>query len=219
MSSVTLLHPEETFKIPALQAMNKCGLFQNNPTLLISPYRLQSLVSLSIFRGFLSAIEGNAIKITDTNFTGLHRLCEEFGFSELAAKLSKFRPSMDVAEEELEAQDADVRERIAVLEEMVNQPSHVIAILQEKVTQVSTYFGHLVGEVSALRSAAAGIQTLSEEVSALKTQIAEELSYPVFEHLSTEFIELLNEVLTQKAQIAAMSRTVTPFQNQPPPPS
>jgi hypothetical protein len=45
---------------------------------------------------------------------------------------------------------------------------HVIAILQNKVTHLSTDFGCLVGEVSALRSAAAGIQTLSEEVSALK---------------------------------------------------
>jgi hypothetical protein len=44
--------------------------------------------------------------------------------------------------------------------------------LQDKVTQLSTDFDRLVGEVSALRSTAAGIQTLSEQVSALKTQIA-----------------------------------------------
>jgi hypothetical protein len=102
MSSVTLLHPEETFKIPALQLMNKCSLFQNNLTLLVSPYRVQSPVSLSIFREFLSALEGNAINITDTNFTELHQLCEEFGFSELTAKLSEFCPSMDFKEGETE---------------------------------------------------------------------------------------------------------------------
>jgi hypothetical protein len=43
--------------------------------------------------------------------------------------------------------------------------------LQNKVTQLSTDFGRFVDEVSALRSASAGIQTLSEEVSALKAQI------------------------------------------------
>jgi hypothetical protein len=94
MSSVTLLHPEETFTIPTFQVMNKCSLFQNNPTLLVSPYRLQSLVSLSVFREFISAIEGNTIKITDTSFTELHRLCEKFDFSELTAKTFRI-PSLD----------------------------------------------------------------------------------------------------------------------------
>jgi hypothetical protein len=95
MALVTLLHPEQTVKIPTLQVMTKCSLFQNNPTLLTSPYRIQSSVTLSIFREFLSALEGNAINITDTNFTELDRLCTEFDFIELAAKLSEFRPSMD----------------------------------------------------------------------------------------------------------------------------
>jgi hypothetical protein len=151
MASVTLLHLEETFTIPALQAMVKCSLFQNRPFLLASPYRIESSVSLSIFREFLSALEGNAINITDTNFTELHQLCDEFGFTELAAKLSEFRPSMDFKEPE--AEDADPRGRIAFLEEKLNQHDHDIAILQTEVRQLSTDFGCLVGEVSALRSA------------------------------------------------------------------
>jgi hypothetical protein len=92
MGSITLLHPEETFAIPTLQAMTKCSLFQNNPTLLVSPYRVQSPVSLSIFREFISAFQGNTINTTDTNFTELQQLCEEFGFPEFPAKLSKFNP-------------------------------------------------------------------------------------------------------------------------------
>jgi hypothetical protein len=150
MSSVTLLHPEETFKIPLLQVINKCTLFQNNPTLLGSPYRVQSPVSLSIFREFLSALEGNAINITDANYTELERLCNEFGFTEVAAQLSEFRPSMDFKE----AEGAYARGRIATLEEKANPHSHVIATLQTEVRQFSTDFGRLVGEVSALRSAA-----------------------------------------------------------------
>jgi hypothetical protein len=46
-------------------------------------------------------------------------------------------------------------------------------MLPHKVAQLSTEFGFLIEEVSALRSAAAGIQTLSEEISALKMQIVE----------------------------------------------
>jgi hypothetical protein len=78
-----------------------------------------------------------------------------------------------------EAEDPDARERIA------GQPDHVIAILQDKVTQLSTDFGCHVGEVSALHSASARIQTLLEEVSALKTQNAQKLNDLVVEQLST----------------------------------
>jgi hypothetical protein len=90
MASVTLVHPEETLRIPIPHAMTKCNLFQNNPALLTSPYRLQSCVSLSIFREFVSELEGNAAKITDTNLIGFQLLCKEFGFAEFAAKLSNF---------------------------------------------------------------------------------------------------------------------------------
>jgi hypothetical protein len=60
-------------------------------------------------------LEGNAINITDTHFTELDRLCEEFDFSGLAAKLSEFHSSMDFkegkahAEAEATTEDADVR--------------------------------------------------------------------------------------------------------------
>jgi hypothetical protein len=104
MSSVTLIHPEQTFTIPILKAMSKCSLFHNNPALTVSPYRVQSPVSLYIFREFFSAFEGNASNISDTNVTELHPLCEEFDFIELAAKLSEFRPSMDFKEPETETE-------------------------------------------------------------------------------------------------------------------
>jgi outer membrane murein-binding lipoprotein Lpp len=63
-------------------------------------------------------------------------------------------------------------------------------MLQSEVTQLSTDFEHFGGEVSALRSAATGIQTLSKKVSALKMQIVQKLSDPVVEKLSTDFSEL-----------------------------
>jgi hypothetical protein len=74
-------------------------------------------------------------------------------------------------------------------------------MLQHKVTQLSIGFGRLVGEVSALRSTAAGIQTLSEEVSAQKRHIAQKLSDPVVEQLSTEFGELRKDISAMKTKI------------------
>jgi hypothetical protein len=117
MDSVTLVHPEETLKVPVLQAINKCRLFQKNLTLAAAPHRIKSSVTLSHFREFVSVLEGKVVDITDTNFTGLQRLCEEFGFLEFAAKLSEFRPSMGFQE----AADADARGRIAALEGKAKQ--------------------------------------------------------------------------------------------------
>jgi hypothetical protein len=78
---------------------------------LASPYRVQSFASLSIFQEFISALKGTSINITDTDFTELHRLCEEFDFSEIAANLSKFRRSMDFKEaEEATAEGQAVQE-------------------------------------------------------------------------------------------------------------
>jgi hypothetical protein len=162
MTSVTLLHLQGTFKIPASRATTKCTLFQTNPALLGSTYRVQSLVSLSIFREFLSALDGNSITITNTNFSELQQLSHEFGFSELAAQLSEFRPSAD---------SDDSLGRIASLEEKSNQHSNFIAMLRNKVTSLSTDFDRLSMEISALRSASAGIQTPSEKVSPLKRQM------------------------------------------------
>jgi hypothetical protein len=115
--------------------------------------------------------------------------------------------------------NADARGRIAILEEKANQHSHFMALLPNKVTQFSIDFGRLVREVSSLRSAAAGIRTLSENVSAQKTQIEDKLKDPIVEQLSTEFNELGKEVLTLKGQIAGMFPTVTPSQNELLPPS
>jgi hypothetical protein len=89
-TSVALVHSEETLTIPTLQATNKCSSFEENPALPAAPDRFQSSVVLSVFREFLSELEGKAVKIPHTNLTGLQRFCEEFGFDEFAAKLSQF---------------------------------------------------------------------------------------------------------------------------------
>jgi hypothetical protein len=70
--------------------MTKCSFFEKNPTLTTSPYRIQSRVSVAIFRDFVRELEGNPIPITPTNLRELELLCDEFGLKEFSAKLSKF---------------------------------------------------------------------------------------------------------------------------------
>jgi hypothetical protein len=190
MASVTLIHPEKTFTVPVVHAMNKCSLFQKNPALLASPYRVQSLVTLSVFQDFLSLLEGNAIKIRSTNLTGLEGLCGEFGFTELAEKLSEFRASAGTKD----TNDPDARGRIAGLEEKTDQHENTIAVLQDKLKQLSTDFQHLRSEVSTLRSVGAEMRTLSGEVCALKEEIAAGLRDRIAEQLSTKFDDLRKEV-------------------------
>jgi hypothetical protein len=74
MALVALVHPEGTVTVPGLHAMTKCTLFQQNIPLMASPYTLRSTVPLTVFRQFVSALEGNAIEITSANFSGLTQL-------------------------------------------------------------------------------------------------------------------------------------------------
>jgi hypothetical protein len=75
----------------------------------------------------------------------------------------------------------------------------------------------LVCEVSAPGSAAVGIQALSAQVFALKTEIGQKLNLNlndrVLEQLSRDFSELRREVSTVRVEIPAMSPTVTSFES------
>jgi septal ring factor EnvC (AmiA/AmiB activator) len=167
IGSVILIHLEEIVTVPIVQMINKCSLFQNNLTIAGTPYRVQSSVHLAIFQEFVSALEGKMVNITETNFTELKQLCEEFGFNKIAAKLSEFRSSMGLKETE----DANACERIETLEEKSQQHDHTIVMFQKKLMQLSINFQSLSDKVSTLRFAAARVQTLSDEVSALKVKL------------------------------------------------
>jgi hypothetical protein len=84
--------------------------------------------------------------------------------------------------------------------------------LQDKVTQLSTDFGRLVREVSSLRSAAAGIQTLSEEVCFLTTQIVHQLPDSVVEQLSTSQMPNHNAKRLSGVLVHRASRKANPWE-------
>jgi hypothetical protein len=88
----SFVHPKEMLTVSALQLIKNRSLFENNPASLVYPYQVRSSAPLPISRDFVFKLEGKTAKITDINVTGLSRLCEEFGCSQFAAKLSKFPP-------------------------------------------------------------------------------------------------------------------------------
>jgi hypothetical protein len=96
---VSLVHPQQTFQVLEKLLIQKCGLFMEDPILIAQSYTVKSKVSLSDFQTFVSTLEGASVTITNDNFGGFSRLCDEFHFEELAERLSQFRESEDFKED------------------------------------------------------------------------------------------------------------------------
>jgi hypothetical protein len=91
MTTVDLVHPRETVKVSTQALVLQSNVFADGSGLAAFPYALRSSVSVSDFRRFVSALEGNAVAIAIKNIGGLSLLCEEFGFGDLAVKVSEFQ--------------------------------------------------------------------------------------------------------------------------------
>jgi hypothetical protein len=113
MTSLPLIYHEETQKIEIHWTISKSTLFENNFALIVAPFIVRSSVPVSIFREFISALEGNIVTITDTNFTELQRLFEDFDFVKFLAKLLEFQDSVTLKQTE----DVEARARITALEQ------------------------------------------------------------------------------------------------------
>jgi hypothetical protein len=117
------------------QVINKYRLFENNPMFVGAPYSVQTSVSLTNFRDFLTVLEGNSVTMTNSNFPGL-------------LKLSDFRRVQGFGETE----DSEARARIAVLEERSEKRDRNLALLESEFARLVTDFERLTGEVSELRT-------------------------------------------------------------------
>jgi hypothetical protein len=171
MSQVVLVHPLQTFTVQGRLIIHKCDLFADNVGLLGSPYRVRSQVSLADFGQFVSALEGNAVTITNDNFTGLSALCDEFRFGDLGAALSQFRDSDDFKEAET-IPDSEARKRLSALEEQMQQHDHEIASLQCELLRRSqaqeSATEAILGRVSRLEADHVVVGSLLTEMTRLK---------------------------------------------------
>jgi hypothetical protein len=159
---VSLVSPHGTLQVSAWLLLQHCDLFSNNPELTASAYTLKSPVSPATFQEFVSALQGNPVKITNDTFGDLSQLCEEFGFRDFAAQLSRFRTSDDFKEQATTV-DSAARLRLHILEERMQQREREIARLHSELSRHSRALelatdallgrmGRLEAEVSALRS-------------------------------------------------------------------
>jgi hypothetical protein len=183
MASIILIHPEEQHEIPVRQAINKCSLFEDNPKLVSTPYTIQTSIPITIFRDFVSELKGNTISITESNFSGLSQLSEEFGFGDFRTKLSEFRSS-------IKSRETETRTRIAFLEEKAQSYDSDIATLQSDFAHFLTKFELFETHISVIRSLTISLQKLQEEVSTLKTEILQNFREPIAEQLSKEVAEV-----------------------------
>jgi hypothetical protein len=169
--SVTLVHPEEQVPVAATRLIEKCTLFKTNPALVGAPYAVKSAIPIRVFREFLSALEGEAVEVTNANFGGLSLLSTEFGFDGLTAQLSAFRSSGAFAGE---VADAEARARIAALEARAHARDKDLAGLRAEVARLSAAVKGGEARARALREgqalASAAVEGLRAEVSALKAR-------------------------------------------------
>jgi hypothetical protein len=142
MAKATLLLGDASYAVAGLPLFTNCTLFRNNLALAASPYRVNSLVALEVFRLFLEAVEGKEIQITKQNVAKLSQLCTEFGFENLSRKISVFLDSPDCA-----SADPEARARILDLEERYLQQDRRIASVEAIVSQMQTDFAHQIAEV------------------------------------------------------------------------
>jgi hypothetical protein len=189
--------------------VNKCDLFCDNLVLTTTPYVLNSPVSLSIFREFISALEGATVKITNNNFSGLWQLCEEFHFQEFSARLSQFRDFKEAATVE----DSETRMRLSALEQRMQQHDVQISVLQAELLRQSR----------AQESTDTGIAGSTDEVSVLRS-VVETVTAPALSQLQSELerlkgstATLLGRVGRLEAELSALRTVAVPGQASPEP--
>jgi hypothetical protein len=82
------------FPVKKTVLYGKCGLFQDNPSLLgSSEYEVQTKVSAPIFSDFVRIFEGVPIEVSATNFESFRLLAKEFDFERLSKKCAAFSAS------------------------------------------------------------------------------------------------------------------------------
>jgi hypothetical protein len=115
MSNTALVLNGRTYSVSRRLLIATCDLFENQPNLLTAPYPVRSHVSRDSLELFLSAIDGHPIPITKSNHADLTALCNEFGYSGLASRLSILTMSLLSADPAL----PEVLARVAGLERLV----------------------------------------------------------------------------------------------------
>jgi hypothetical protein len=126
-----------------------------------------SSVSPEVFNLFLKAVEGQEIKISNDNITGLSLLCDEFGFTALASQLLAFRAQNAIDE----TVSAEIICRLGDLEERLSYQERAFSSLQNAVSRLSAQIAtELPPLVTLSASTRADITALSQSVDAIRRE-------------------------------------------------
>jgi hypothetical protein len=87
------MHSQRTHQGSIIHLKTKCDLFKNNPALAMTPYRVQSEVSLDDFQDFISILEDKPINVNDKNCIARSQFVQEFCFQARLGKVSGHQPS------------------------------------------------------------------------------------------------------------------------------
>jgi hypothetical protein len=103
----------EVYYGQSVMARQGCDVLARNSGTLRCVVR--SAVSSEVFRVFLSAIEGNAVEVTNENVDDLSALCKEFEFWSLLGRVRAFKeaPAYQIARQNarIEALEKEFQER------------------------------------------------------------------------------------------------------------
>jgi hypothetical protein len=137
MSEVKLLLNDAVFFVPRLALLQVCTKFATKR--LPRHYRVTSKVSAKCLEMFLSALKGQEIEVTKTNFTELSTLCDEFGFepNSPSYRLSQ----VEVAIEDLRTEMKRLSNQVILVQE-----------ISEVVTQLSTETTQLRADLCTFRN-------------------------------------------------------------------
>jgi small GTP-binding protein len=163
------------------RALITCGLFENDPTLLASPYQVRSSVSLNALRTFLDLVQGSEIELPTAIMSDIAALCSEFDFTFQGGREPLFSVDSPVL-------DFEIQNRLVALEEQVLNHDRRLSTHRaesERIAELENSLSHLKRDFLRLSSEFENLQRLVESmetgfvstVQALREQVFSELSH------------------------------------------
>jgi hypothetical protein len=153
MSEVVFLVGDLIFKAPIDPVVANCTIFQNNPILRETPYRVRASVSAEVFSVFLSIVVNGgseSICVNESTVVDLSILCGEFGFWSFCETLSNLISKGN----DCDITSLDFR-RYEICESLRRQEQR-LARLENGLrlsTNLKSEFESLMGDFESLRSA------------------------------------------------------------------
>jgi hypothetical protein len=143
-----LLLDNRPISIPLGPLVMNCHIFQIRPTLLATPYEVQSRVSFDSLSVFVAAIGGFEAAISDDNINDLSLLCDEFKFTALSTSINEWRAARPEPDSAMHA-----------MNDIVWCQERTICSLEQKLERVQRLQEEVVKRVEQQQAAISAVET------------------------------------------------------------